>query len=89
MVKHSFLPGREAYGPVSAKRWSRRGLRVAASTVAGCLAALSLTAVAAHANTYGVRITNIQSGLHPDVMWASRNPFTRVFLWPTNSSLSQ
>ena len=89
MVKYSLLPGREAADPVSSKRWSRRGLRVAAITVAGCLAALSLTAAAAAANTYGVRITNIQSGLHPDVMWASRNPFTRVFLWPTNSSLSQ
>ncbi len=88
MVKYSFLRGREADDPVSFKRW-RRGLRVAASTVAGCLTALSLTAAAAQADTDGVRITNIRSGLHADVMWASPNPFTGVFLWPTNSSLSQ
>jgi len=89
MVKYSFLPGRKADAIVPFKRWSRHVLCVAASTVAGCLAALSLTAAAAQADTYGKRITNIRSGLHADVMWASQNPFTGVFLWTTNSSLSQ
>jgi Ricin-type beta-trefoil lectin domain-like len=89
MVKYSFLPGRKAEEIVPVKRWSRHVLRVAASTVAGCLAALSLTAAAAQADTYGTRITNIRSGLHADVMWASQNPLTGVFLWSTNSSLSQ
>jgi hypothetical protein len=89
MVKYSFLPGRKADQIVPFKRWSRHVLCVAASTVAGCLAALSLTAAAAQADIYGKRITNIHSGLHADVMSASQNPFTGVFLWPTNSSLSQ
>jgi hypothetical protein len=56
--------------------------------LAGCLAALSVTA-AAQADTYGTRITNVRSGLHADVMWASQDAFAGAFLWPTNSSLSQ
>lgn len=84
----TFLAGRQAEAPVCVRRPPRRARRVAATTLAGCLAALSVTA-AAQADTYGKRITNIRSGLRADVMWASQNAFAGVFLWSTNSSLSQ
>src|SRR5664279_4218088 len=74
MVKHAVLPGGKADEIVPFNRWSRHFLRVAVSTVAGCLAALSLTAAAAHADTYGKRITNARTGLHADVLRASQYP---------------
>jgi hypothetical protein len=75
-----------AAGP---KHTWRRGLTAVAVTLAGSVAALTLTAGAAQADTYDVRITNLRSGLHADVMWASTAAYQGVFLWPTNGSLSQ
>ena len=49
----------------------------------------ALTATTAQADTYDVRITNIRSGLHADVMWGSTADYQGVFLWPTNTSASQ
>jgi hypothetical protein len=47
-------------------------------------------------DTYGVKLVNAGigaavngSGLNADVEWASTAPYTRVFLWPDNTSLSQ
>jgi hypothetical protein len=57
--------------------------------LASAAVGLTLTATAAHADTYDVRITNLRSGLHADVMWASTAAYQGVFLWPTNGSLSQ
>jgi hypothetical protein len=92
----TFLAGQQAEAPVSVRRPARRARRVAASTLAGCLAALSVTAAAQasgggepQADIYGKRITNSRSGLRADVMWASQDAFAGVFLWSTNSSLSQ
>jgi len=64
-------------------------IRSALTAVAVALAALTLTAPAASADTYDVRITNLRSGLHADVMWASTAAYQGVFLWPTNTSASQ
>ena len=63
--------------------------RSALTAVAVTVAALTLTAPAAQADTYDTRITNLRSGLHADVMWASTAAYQGVFLWPTNASASQ
>ncbi len=63
--------------------------RAALTAVAVTVAALTLAAPAAQADTYDTRITNLRSGLHADVMWASTAAYQGVFLWPTNASASQ
>jgi hypothetical protein len=63
--------------------------RSALTVVALTVAALTLAAPAAQADTYDTRITNLRSGLHADVMWASTAAYQGVFLWPTNASASQ
>lgn len=68
--------------------WRRRPTAVVLA-VAGCAAALTATAATVHADTYDVRISNLRSGLHADVMWASTAQYQGVFLWPTNGSASQ
>ena len=69
-------------------RWRRSGTALAVSLL-GAVGALTFTATAAQADTFDVRITNLRSGLHADVMWASTAQYQGVFLWPTNGSASQ
>jgi hypothetical protein len=48
-----------------------------------------LPSAAQGADRYRLDISNLRSGLMMDVMWASRDPFQGVFLWPNNTSASQ
>ena len=63
--------------------------RSALTAVAITVAAFTLAAPAAQADTLDTRITNLRSGFHADVIWASTAAYQGVFLWGTNGSASQ
>ncbi|MER6363787.1 RICIN domain-containing protein [Kitasatospora sp. NPDC001527] len=60
---------------------------VAALAFAVFAALGSTPAQAAEPTRY--ELVNVRTGLRADVMWASADPLTGVFLWPNNASASQ
>ena len=62
---------------------------VVATAIVAAAVLAAPTPAADAANRYRVEITNLRSGLKADVMWASKQPFQGVFLWPNNTSASQ
>ncbi|MFB7378779.1 RICIN domain-containing protein [Kitasatospora purpeofusca] len=70
--------------------------RTARLTPAALVAALAFAVLAAFATTPAqaaeptrYELVNVRTGLRADVMWASADPYTGVFLWPNNASASQ
>ncbi len=79
------VPTRRRFATGHSRRRPFTALLVAAAAVT----AFVVPATAASADTTRVEITNGYSGLKTDVIWASTNPYQRVFLWPDNASTSQ
>ncbi|MER7707469.1 RICIN domain-containing protein [Kitasatospora sp. NPDC097605] len=65
-------------------------------TPAALVAAVAFAVLAALASTPAhaadparYELVNVRTGLRADVMWASTDAYTGVFLWPNNASASQ
>ncbi|MGN9907699.1 RICIN domain-containing protein [Phytohabitans sp. LJ34] len=71
----------------------KRFRRVAPLSLAAALAitlSAAITPTPAYAaDTLRQEIAMVGNGLRADVMWASVDPYTGVFLWPNNTSASQ
>lgn len=70
-------------------RWTRRGRTAGIGALLGVVLAFVLTPSPAQADQYGIEISNLESRLRADVMWGSTAAYTKVFLWPDNTSASQ